>query len=99
MDRLQAMQVFRAVIEAGSFAGGARRLGVSNAMVSKQVSRLAETLGVPFRQIGVRVVVGRTRDPAPGIAQVAEGAVKKSGLAVLGHRGTPLRPAVLRIGG
>lgn len=46
MDRLQAMQVFRAVIEAGSFAGGARRLGVSNAMVSKQVSRLEETLGV-----------------------------------------------------
>ncbi|WP_251976788.1 LysR family transcriptional regulator [Salinicola avicenniae] len=46
MDRLQAMQVFRAVVEAGSFAGGARRLGVSNAMVSKQVSRLEETLGV-----------------------------------------------------
>lgn len=46
MDRLQAMQVFRAVIESGSFAGGARRLGVSNAMVSKQVSRLEETLGV-----------------------------------------------------
>lgn len=46
MDRLQAMQVFRAVIEAGSFAGGARRLGVSNAMVSKQVSRLEESLGV-----------------------------------------------------
>lgn len=46
MDRLQAMQVFRAVIEAGSFAGGARRLGVSNAMVSKQVSRLEEALGV-----------------------------------------------------
>ncbi|WP_110643074.1 LysR family transcriptional regulator [Salinicola sp. CPA57] len=46
MDRLQAMQVFRAVIDAGSFAGGARRLGVSNAMVSKQVSRLEEALGV-----------------------------------------------------
>lgn len=46
MDRLQAMQVFRAVIDAGSFAGGARRLGVSNAMVSKQVSRLEEMLGV-----------------------------------------------------
>ncbi|WP_353979248.1 LysR family transcriptional regulator [Salinicola endophyticus] len=46
MDRLQAMQVFRAVVEAGSFAGGARRLGVSNAMVSKQISRLEESLGV-----------------------------------------------------
>ncbi|WIX31428.1 LysR family transcriptional regulator [Salinicola sp. JS01] len=46
MDRLQAMQVFRAVVEAGSFAGGARRLGVSNAMVSKQIARLEESLGV-----------------------------------------------------
>ncbi|GHB04907.1 LysR family transcriptional regulator [Modicisalibacter luteus] len=46
MDRLQAMQTFRAVVEAGSFAGGARRLGLSNAMVSKQVARLEEQLGV-----------------------------------------------------
>lgn len=46
MDRLQAMEIFRAVVEAGSFAGGARRLGLSNAMVSKQVSRLEEQLGV-----------------------------------------------------
>lgn len=46
MNRLQAMQIFRAVVEAGSFAGGARRLGFSNAMVSKQVARLEALLGV-----------------------------------------------------
>ena len=46
MDRLQAMQIFRAVVEAGSFAGGARKLGLSNAMVSKQIARLEALLGV-----------------------------------------------------
>ncbi|WP_110666062.1 LysR family transcriptional regulator [Salinicola halophilus] len=46
MDRLQAMQIFRTVVEAGSLAAGARRLGVSNAMVSKQIARLEQTLGV-----------------------------------------------------
>nr|WP_232230290.1 LysR family transcriptional regulator [Halomonas sp. 1513] len=40
------MQIFRAVVEAGSFAGGARKLGLSNAMVSKQISRLEALLGV-----------------------------------------------------
>lgn len=54
MDRLQAMRIFRAVVEAGSFAGGARRLGLSNAMVSKQVARL-ETF------LGVRLLVRTTR--------------------------------------
>ncbi|MDI5885391.1 LysR family transcriptional regulator [Cobetia amphilecti] len=46
MDRLTAMQVFRAVVEEGSFAGGARQLGLSNGMVSKQISRLEAELGV-----------------------------------------------------
>lgn len=46
MDRLQAMGIFRAVVDAGSFAGGARKLGLSNAMVSKQVARLETALGV-----------------------------------------------------
>ncbi|GGY05432.1 transcriptional regulator [Litchfieldella qijiaojingensis] len=54
MDRLQAMHIFRAVVEAGSFAGGARKLGLSNAMVSKQVARLEE-------QLGVRLMVRTTR--------------------------------------
>lgn len=43
MNRLQAMRIFRAVVEAGSFAGGVRKLGLSNAMVSKQVA-LVEAL-------------------------------------------------------
>lgn len=46
MDRLQAMHIFRAVVEAGSFAGGARKLEFSNAMVSKQISKLEASLGV-----------------------------------------------------
>ncbi len=54
MDRLRAMQTFRAVVEAGSFAAGARKLGLSNAMVSKQVAHL-ET------QLGARLLTRTTR--------------------------------------
>lgn len=44
MDRLQAMGVFRAVVEEGSFAGAARRLRLSNGAVSKAVAGLEACL-------------------------------------------------------
>ncbi len=45
MDTLETMRAFVAVVAAGSFRGGAERLGVSPALVSKYVSRLEDRLG------------------------------------------------------
>ena len=45
MDNLSGMAVFARVVEAKSFTGAARQLGMSKAAVSKQVSRLEERLG------------------------------------------------------
>ena len=45
MDKLSGMSVFARVVEARSFTGAARQLGMSKAAVSKQVSRLEERLG------------------------------------------------------
>lgn len=45
MDIFASMKVFVAVIEAGSFAGAADRLGMSKAMASKYVSSLEDHLG------------------------------------------------------
>lgn len=45
MDKLSGMSVFASVVEARSFTGAARQLGMSKAAVSKQVSRLEERLG------------------------------------------------------
>jgi len=45
MDRLQAMAVFRRVVERGSFSGAARDMNLSNAAVSKLVSALETDLG------------------------------------------------------
>lgn len=45
MDRLAALQVFQAIVEAGSFVGAAQRLDMSGAMVSKQLAALEKHLG------------------------------------------------------
>ena len=45
MDNFTAMAVFTRVVEANSFTEAARRLGMSKAAVSKQVSKLEERLG------------------------------------------------------
>lgn len=45
MDSLSGVTVFAQVVEARSFTEAARRLGLSKAAVSKQVSRLEERLG------------------------------------------------------
>ncbi|MDK2126908.1 LysR family transcriptional regulator [Parachitinimonas caeni] len=46
MDRLHLMTVFVAVAESESFAGGARRLGMSPPAVTRAVAALEERLGV-----------------------------------------------------
>ena len=46
MDRLSSDRMFAAVVEAGSFAGAAQRLGTSSGQASKLVSRLEAELGV-----------------------------------------------------
>lgn len=46
MDRLATDRMFAAVVEAGSFAGAAQRLGTSSGQASKLVSRLEGELGV-----------------------------------------------------
>lgn len=45
MDRLQALKVFVAVADAGSFAGGARALGISAPSATRGVAELEATLG------------------------------------------------------
>lgn len=46
MDRFDNMRVFAKVVESGSFAGSAARLGISASMVSQHVKDLEERLGV-----------------------------------------------------
>jgi DNA-binding transcriptional LysR family regulator len=46
MDRFQEMQVFSAVVDAGSFVGAAEALGLSSAAVSRQLAALESRLGV-----------------------------------------------------
>lgn len=46
MDRLEAMSVFTAVVEAQGFSAASRRLGMPLATVSRNVSELEARLGV-----------------------------------------------------
>lgn len=46
MDKLGCMRAFVAVVEAGGFSEAARRMGVSKAMISKQVAQLEADLDV-----------------------------------------------------
>ncbi|BBL77263.1 LysR family transcriptional regulator [Methylomagnum ishizawai] len=56
MDRLHLMTVFVAVAEAESFAGGARRLGMSPPAVTRAVAALEERLGVKLLNRTTRFV-------------------------------------------
>lgn len=46
MDRLTVMKTLVAVVNAGSFAGGARMLGMSPSLVSRQIADLEKQVGV-----------------------------------------------------
>lgn len=56
MDRLQTLEVFVAVAEAGSFAGGARTLGMSPPSVTRGVNTLEDRLGARLFNRTTRVV-------------------------------------------
>jgi len=54
LDELRAMAVFATVVRAGSFAAGARALGLTRAVVSHHVRALESRLGVPLAQRSTR---------------------------------------------
>lgn len=54
MDRLQSMRVFHQVVEEGSFAAAARRLGLDPAAVTRLVSDLEHHLGTRLLQRSTR---------------------------------------------
>ncbi len=56
MDRLEAERMFCAVMETGSFAAAARRLGTSSGQASKLVQRLEHDLGVRLLNRTTRAV-------------------------------------------
>lgn len=56
MDRLDSMTMFVAVADAGSFAGAARRLGVSPPVVTRAVAALEDRLGVRLLTRTTRLV-------------------------------------------
>ncbi len=56
MDRFLAMQVFVAVGEEQSFAGAARRLGLSPPMVTRTIGALEQRLGIKLLQRTTRIV-------------------------------------------
>ncbi|NGO64584.1 LysR family transcriptional regulator [Rhizobium daejeonense] len=56
MDRLDCIRMFVAVMDTGSFAAGAARLGTSSSQASKLVSRLESDLGVQLIKRTTRVL-------------------------------------------
>ena len=46
MDKLRAMRMFVRVVDAGSFTSVANELNVTTSMISKEIGRLEEDLGV-----------------------------------------------------
>jgi len=85
VDRLQAMQAFVTVVEAGSFSAAARRIGVGQPAISKTIAQLEERLQV-------RLLVRSTHSLAPTDAGVrfyerARSAIREAEEAELEARG------------
>lgn len=86
MDRLQEMQTFCAVVDAGSFVAAAEALGISKAAASRYVGELESRLGVRLLHRTTRrlsltpegeVFVVRARELLSGVAE-AEAEVTQS---------------------
>lgn len=56
MDKLDSMQAFTAVVNAGGFAAAARQMGLSRSQVNKLVINLEDSLGVQLLQRTTRKV-------------------------------------------
>ena len=53
MNKLDAMQMFVRVAEAGSFSAAARMQGVTPSAISRQVARLEKAMGVALADRGI----------------------------------------------
>lgn len=85
MDRLQAMQVFVTVVEAGSFSAAARQIGVGQPAISKSIAQLEDRLQV-------RLLIRSTHSLAPTDAGMrfyerARSAIREAEEAELDARG------------
>ena len=56
MDKLNCLRAFVTVVESGGFSSAARRLGVSKALISKQIGQLETSLGVRLLNRTTRLV-------------------------------------------
>jgi len=90
MDRLQALKVFVAVAEAGSFIGGARAAGVSGPSATRAVGELEEALGARlFIRTTRRVrLTDAGRDFAAEVQEILSH-LRAAEEAVTGAAGTP----------
>ncbi|MEO8040736.1 MAG: LysR family transcriptional regulator [Betaproteobacteria bacterium] len=67
MNRLHLINVFVAVVDAGSFVGGARRLGISPPAVTRAINELETHLGVRLLNRTTRIV--RVTEPGARYAE------------------------------
>ncbi len=88
MDRLEAMSIFLAVVDEGSLAGAARRLGCSPASVSRAVARLEASSGE-------RLLERTTRHFAISDAGARHAAVYRNMLAEFAQLGARSQDAVV----
>lgn len=89
MDQLEAMRIFAAVADAGSFSAAARHLGLGQPAVSKAVQRLEGRLGARLLQRSTRAVALtedglRYLEAVRGVLDAAEAAQEAVGLAGAG---------------
>ncbi len=67
MDRLETVEIFVAVAEAGSFIGAARRLGRAPAAMTRAVAALEDRLGIRlFNRTTRAVALTDARAPLSG---------------------------------
>jgi DNA-binding transcriptional LysR family regulator len=91
MDRFQEMRALAAVVEAGSFVGGADALQISKAAISRQVADLESRLGVRMLHRTTRrlslteegeVFYARCRDLLAGVDEAEAELTARSGQAL-----------------
>ncbi|WP_189680419.1 LysR family transcriptional regulator [Seohaeicola zhoushanensis] len=93
MDKLSVMQAFRRIVERGSFARAAEDLGVSPALVSREIKLLEESLGTTLltrttRSMSLTEAGQRYYEEAIGILDAVTGlerSIREGAGAVRGH--------------
>src|SRR5215470_9396949 len=96
MDRLDALTIFVAVAEQGSFVGAARRLGRSPAAVTRAVAALEDRLGVRLFNRTTRAVALTDEG---GRHLEARRRRRRAARHARGDRADPVRPAACAAGG